>query len=138
MRISLGNRQLTLSAFQYLRPFIVDQEYVCYTVFQGANLRDPNGNLLWILGGAFLTRFYSIYDLRNHRIGLARSISYDDVQRPLSCSRRMSVDVVLLAIALFPFSHVGGPSRLRLHCFKKKAAEVAWGLVSLFAGDNQP
>jgi hypothetical protein len=40
------------------------------------------GNLIWILGDYFLSRFYSIYNANMNQIGLAKSISYNYLQTP--------------------------------------------------------
>ncbi len=83
MKFSIGNKTFILSPLQYL--LIVNNfgdNYVCYTIFQGVNLRDSTGNLIWILGGYFLSRFYSIYDVHLNQIGLAKSISYNYLQTP--------------------------------------------------------
>ncbi len=77
---SIGNETFTLSPLQYLLISSFDDDYVCYTVFQGVNLRDTTGNLIWILGDYFLSRFYSIYDVNMNQIGLAKSISYNYLQ----------------------------------------------------------
>lgn len=83
--------------------------YVCYTVFQGVNLKDTEGSFIWILGNYFLSRFYSIYDVRFNRIGLAKSISYDYFQSPPEClfnssnQRSISVLIVLLNSLLIFF-----------------------------------
>jgi hypothetical protein len=63
--------------FQYLLSFNNGDKSICYSVFQGVDLYDSQKNLIWILGDYFLTRFYSIYDLKLNRIGLAKSISYN-------------------------------------------------------------
>ncbi|UJR38065.1 hypothetical protein I4U23_030746 [Adineta vaga] len=77
----IGKTTFTLSALQYLLILnLNDDKYICYTVFQGVNLHDSTGSLIWILGDYFLSRFYSIYDLHNNRIGLAKSITYDYLQ----------------------------------------------------------
>ncbi|CAF0960713.1 unnamed protein product [Adineta ricciae] len=77
----LGNTTFTLSALQYLLVVhLTGDKYICYTVFQGVNLHDSTGSLMWILGDYFLSRFYSIYDLYANRVGLAKSISYDYLQ----------------------------------------------------------
>ncbi|CAF4524166.1 unnamed protein product, partial [Rotaria sp. Silwood2] len=80
VEFSIGNITFTLSVLQYLLILKDDDNYVCYTVFQGVDLRDNRGNLIWILGDYFLSRFYSIYDVNRNQIGLAKSISYNYLQ----------------------------------------------------------
>jgi hypothetical protein len=82
VKFSIGNETFTLSALQYLLILSSDDDYVCYTIFQGVNLQDSRGKLIWILGDYFLTRFYSIYDANSNQIGLAKSISYNYLQTP--------------------------------------------------------
>jgi hypothetical protein len=82
VNFSIGNKTFTLSALQYLIILSFDDKTVCYTVFQGVNLRDGKGNLIWILGDYFLSRFYSIYNVNRNQIGLAKSISYNYLQTP--------------------------------------------------------
>ncbi|CAF2429997.1 unnamed protein product [Rotaria sp. Silwood2] len=80
VEFSIGNITFTLSVLQYLLILKDGDNYVCYTVFQGVDLRDNRGNLIWILGDYFLSRFYSIYDVNRNQIGLAKSISYNYLQ----------------------------------------------------------
>lgn len=85
IHFSIGNQIFTLSVLQYLlilKSNEYNEEYVCYTSFQNINLRDNHENFIWILGGYFLSRFYSIYDVERNRIGLAKSISYNYQQTP--------------------------------------------------------
>jgi len=46
----------------------------CYSYLVGIDLRDPEGNLQWVLGTSLLRSYYSIFDVGLHRIGLARSV----------------------------------------------------------------
>jgi hypothetical protein len=80
VNFSIGNTTFTLSVLQYLIISNDDDNHVCYTVFQGVNLHDNTGNLMWILGDYFLSRFYSVYDMKMNQVGLAKSISYDYLQ----------------------------------------------------------
>ena len=81
MDFLFGNTTFTLSALQYLLVVhLTGDKYICYTVFQGVNLHDSTGSLIWVLGDYFLSRFYSIYDVYENRVDLAKSISYDYLQ----------------------------------------------------------
>ncbi|CAF1022503.1 unnamed protein product [Rotaria sordida] len=80
VEFSIGNMTFTLSVLQYLLISKDDDNFVCYTIFQGINLRDNRGYLIWILGDYFLSRFYSIYNVKRNQIGLAKSISYNYLQ----------------------------------------------------------
>lgn len=80
MHFSIGNATFTLTSRQYLLILRGEEKNICYTVFQGVNLHDRTGSLIWILGDYFLSRFYSVYDLHRNQVGLAKSISYDYLQ----------------------------------------------------------
>jgi hypothetical protein len=41
---------------------------------------DMNGQPVWILGDYFMRHFYSVFDMKNNRIGLALSTSYSMIQ----------------------------------------------------------
>lgn len=50
--------------------YILEMQGSCISTFQGMDFPAPTGPLA-ILGDAFLRRYYSIYDLGNHRVGIA-------------------------------------------------------------------
>lgn len=50
--------------------YILELQGSCISTFQGMDFPAPVGPLA-ILGDAFLRRYYSIYDLGNHRVGVA-------------------------------------------------------------------
>ena len=80
---------------------------MCFTAFQGVNLYDSSGSLMWILGNYFLSRFYSIYDSRLNRIGLAQSITYESVQAlPSSLFRSSSERANMSTLSLLLISAV--------------------------------
>jgi hypothetical protein len=68
----IGGQTFTLSVLQYFLILYNGQNFVCYSVF-GVS---PAANL-WILGDYFLSRFYSVYDIGQNRVGFATSISYN-------------------------------------------------------------
>lgn len=68
----IGGQSFTLSALQYFLILYNGQNYVCYSVFGVSPLSN-----VWILGDYFLSRFYSIYDIGQNRVGFATSILYN-------------------------------------------------------------
>lgn len=52
----------------------------CYSQLVSGDATDIYGNPIWILGDTFLRRFYSIFDMKNNAIGLAKSSSYSSIQ----------------------------------------------------------
>ncbi|SPO04469.1 probable aspartic proteinase, pepstatin-sensitive [Cephalotrichum gorgonifer] len=62
----LAGHKFPLSAEEY----ILEIQGSCISTFQGMDFPAPTGPLA-ILGDAFLRRYYSIYDLGNHRVGIA-------------------------------------------------------------------
>ncbi|KEZ44102.1 Vacuolar protease A [Scedosporium apiospermum] len=52
--------------------YILELQGSCISTFQGMDFPAPTGPLA-ILGDAFLRRYYSIYDLGNHRVGIAKA-----------------------------------------------------------------
>ena len=67
LTFNLGGKEYTLTGEQYVMPLLFG---FCATAIAGMDLP---GNL-WILGDTFLRQYYSVYDLDNNRVGLARSV----------------------------------------------------------------
>ncbi len=71
MTFTIGGQSFTLSLLQYILILNDGQNYMCYSVFGVSPLTN-----VWILGDYFLSRFYSIYDIGQNKVGFATSISY--------------------------------------------------------------
>jgi hypothetical protein len=69
---TIGGQSFTLSLLQYILILNDGQNYICYSVFGVSPLTD-----VWILGDYFLSRFYSIYDIGQNKVGFATSVSYN-------------------------------------------------------------
>ncbi|CAF1521360.1 unnamed protein product, partial [Didymodactylos carnosus] len=81
VQFQINERIFQLQPNQYLIP-LKNNVNVCVSVFVSIfyDLTDSHRNSLWILGDAFLTRYYSIFDLEHKRLGFAKSIAYDQKQ----------------------------------------------------------
>jgi len=63
----LAGKNFTLKGEDYVQRMSLGAVTVCLSAFIGNN--SPAYQNRWILGGAFLAQFYSIYDLENNKIG---------------------------------------------------------------------
>jgi cathepsin D len=75
----IGGRPLRLTAAQYIYSEIDpsnNNSILCYLAIIGAPLYSENNDPLWILGDAFMSYYYTTFDLGKRRIGFAKSVSY--------------------------------------------------------------
>jgi len=66
--LQFGGKPFKLTGNEY----ILKAQSQCISAFMGLDIPEPLGPV-WIIGDAFLRKFYTIYDLGNHRIGFAKS-----------------------------------------------------------------
>jgi len=65
---TIGGNAFSLTPSQYVEVYSGN---ICVTPFIPADFTGPSNKPLWILGDAFLSFYYSVYDYGNNRIGFA-------------------------------------------------------------------
>src|SRR5690606_31949091 len=68
LTFKLGGHDFAISAYDY----ILEVSGSCISAFMGMAFPEPVGPLV-ILGDAFLRKWYSVYDMENNAVGLAKS-----------------------------------------------------------------
>jgi len=68
LTFKLGGHDFAISPYDY----ILEVSGSCISAFMGMDFPEPVGPLV-ILGDAFLRKWYSVYDLENNAVGLAKS-----------------------------------------------------------------
>lgn len=66
MTFAFGDHEFTLASSDY----ILQQQGNCISVFMGMDIPAPAGPI-WVVGDAFLRKWYTIYDMGNDRVGFA-------------------------------------------------------------------
>jgi len=69
LRFHLGGRVYSLEPEDY----VLRLQNQCMSGFMGMDIPEPAGPI-WILGDAFLRKYYSVYDLGHHRVGFAEAV----------------------------------------------------------------
>nr|CAG8543274.1 12895_t:CDS:2 [Entrophospora candida] len=67
--MQFNGKMFTLSGSEY----ILQAQGQCISAFMGLDIPEPLGPI-WIIGDAFLRKFYTIYDLGKDRVGFATSL----------------------------------------------------------------
>jgi len=65
---TIGGAQFPLTPAQYVTMW---SSSLCLTNFAPADFNSPSGNPVWILGDAFLSFYYSVFDYGNNQVGFA-------------------------------------------------------------------
>lgn len=65
--LKLGGHDFSLSPDEYVLKF----DSVCVSVFSALDLPTDDHRPMWILGDAFIRKYYSVFDMGNRRVGLA-------------------------------------------------------------------
>lgn len=68
LSFKFGGKDFPISAEDY----VLNAGGTCISAFTGMDIPAPMGPL-WIIGDAFLRRWYSVYDLERNAVGLALS-----------------------------------------------------------------
>ncbi|SPP74745.1 lysosomal aspartic protease [Drosophila guanche] len=70
LTLRIGSRQFSLDGSDYIYRDIYEDREMCFSALIGVDLPSPSGSL-WILGDVFLGKYYTEFDMGNHRIGFA-------------------------------------------------------------------
>lgn len=69
IKFSLGEHDFELMPSEYTIMF----DNLCVSVFSGLDIPSDDGRPIWILGDAFMRKYYTVFDWGQRRIGFARA-----------------------------------------------------------------
>ncbi|KAF9534288.1 aspartic peptidase domain-containing protein [Crepidotus variabilis] len=69
LSLYLGGKPYPLKGSDY----VLEVQGTCISAFTGMDINMPDGGSLWIVGDAFLRRYYTVYDLGRHAVGFAKA-----------------------------------------------------------------
>ena len=69
----LQGKQHALKGTEYVIPVKVSGGVQCLSAFSPQDIPSPRGKL-WVLGDAFNSVYYTVYDFGRHRVGFARGV----------------------------------------------------------------
>ncbi|KAJ8976331.1 hypothetical protein NQ317_010098 [Molorchus minor] len=75
VNLNLGGTTFSLNATDYIRQVKEKNKKKCFSAFIGMDKIDFKGNYIWILGDVFIGKFYTEFDMGNHRVGFAEAVS---------------------------------------------------------------
>uniref|UniRef100_A0A914H9Z7 Peptidase A1 domain-containing protein n=1 Tax=Globodera rostochiensis TaxID=31243 RepID=A0A914H9Z7_GLORO len=85
---NIGGKAYTLKGNDYVLKVTTKGKTICFSGFMGMNL--PGFANLWILGDVFIGRYYTVFDVRQSRIGFAQA--KDENRAPVEPAVRDFID----------------------------------------------
>ncbi|KAJ3408546.1 hypothetical protein HDU80_005263, partial [Chytriomyces hyalinus] len=113
--------------------YIVATGDKCVLAIQVLDPSAHNGRVFWIMGGPFMRRYYSLYDLQNGQVGLARAsnglVPGDGVA--------LTKDALTSSAAAYPkYSSASTNPPLRKTLFNAKVVSTNTRIVGIFSAEE--